>query len=154
MADYDYDLFVIGAGSGGVRASRIAASHGAKVAVQVRRVVFQVAVVGKHPVEAPQLAHERVAVFQLHLADGIEFLENLGLRIDIRFREKIFKFRIKRKLRIRDKHFLAFLGTLVHELHLLEMIDFFGYLRFPQQGFFLQILERKLLFRVEKQQSQ
>jgi glutathione reductase (NADPH) len=33
MAGYDYDLFVIGAGSGGVRASRIAASHGAKVAV-------------------------------------------------------------------------------------------------------------------------
>lgn len=30
---YDYDLFVIGAGSGGVRASRIAASLGAKVAV-------------------------------------------------------------------------------------------------------------------------
>ena len=33
MSDFDYDLFVIGAGSGGVRASRIAASHGAKVAV-------------------------------------------------------------------------------------------------------------------------
>ena len=33
MTKYDYDLFVIGAGSGGVRASRIAASHGAKVAV-------------------------------------------------------------------------------------------------------------------------
>jgi len=33
MAEYDYDLFTIGAGSGGVRASRIAASHGAKVAV-------------------------------------------------------------------------------------------------------------------------
>ena len=33
MAQYDYDLFVIGAGSGGVRASRIAASHGARVAV-------------------------------------------------------------------------------------------------------------------------
>jgi glutathione reductase (NADPH) len=29
----DYDLFVIGAGSGGVRASRIAAAHGAKVAI-------------------------------------------------------------------------------------------------------------------------
>jgi len=29
----DYDLFVIGAGSGGVRAARIAASHGAKVAI-------------------------------------------------------------------------------------------------------------------------
>jgi glutathione reductase (NADPH) len=33
MAEFDYDLFVIGAGSGGVRASRIAAAHGAKVAV-------------------------------------------------------------------------------------------------------------------------
>jgi glutathione reductase (NADPH) len=33
MADYDYDLFVIGAGSGGVRAARVSAAHGAKVAV-------------------------------------------------------------------------------------------------------------------------
>ncbi len=32
MTDYDYDLVTIGAGSGGVRASRIAANHGAKVA--------------------------------------------------------------------------------------------------------------------------
>jgi glutathione reductase (NADPH) len=30
---FDYDLFVIGAGSGGVRASRVAAAHGARVAV-------------------------------------------------------------------------------------------------------------------------
>lgn len=33
MSAYDFDLFVIGAGSGGVRASRMAASFGAKVAV-------------------------------------------------------------------------------------------------------------------------
>ena len=33
MAKYDYDLFVIGAGSGGVRAARLAAISGAKVAV-------------------------------------------------------------------------------------------------------------------------
>jgi glutathione reductase (NADPH) len=33
MTAYDYDLFVIGAGSGGVRAARIAAGHGARVAV-------------------------------------------------------------------------------------------------------------------------
>ena len=33
MENYDYDLFVIGAGSGGVRASRMAAQTGAKVAV-------------------------------------------------------------------------------------------------------------------------
>ncbi len=33
MSDYDYDLFVIGAGSGGVRAARIASQYGAKVAI-------------------------------------------------------------------------------------------------------------------------
>lgn len=33
MTKYDYDLFVIGAGSGGVRAARIAATHGAKVGI-------------------------------------------------------------------------------------------------------------------------
>jgi glutathione reductase (NADPH) len=33
VADFDYDLFVIGAGSGGVRAARVAAMSGAKVVV-------------------------------------------------------------------------------------------------------------------------
>ena len=33
MADAEVDLFVIGAGSGGVRAARIAAEYGAKVMV-------------------------------------------------------------------------------------------------------------------------
>src|SRR3984885_825420 len=33
MSDYDFDLFVIGGGSGGVRAARIAAQHGARVAL-------------------------------------------------------------------------------------------------------------------------
>ncbi|HET9716543.1 MAG TPA: glutathione-disulfide reductase [Pseudolabrys sp.] len=33
MADRDVDLFVIGAGSGGVRAARVAASHGARVVI-------------------------------------------------------------------------------------------------------------------------
>jgi glutathione reductase (NADPH) len=33
MSDYDVDLFVIGGGSGGVRAARIAAQHGAQVMV-------------------------------------------------------------------------------------------------------------------------
>ncbi|QDZ01957.1 glutathione-disulfide reductase [Nitratireductor mangrovi] len=33
MAEYDYDLFVIGGGSGGVRAGRVAASLGRKVAI-------------------------------------------------------------------------------------------------------------------------
>ncbi|WP_176598105.1 MULTISPECIES: glutathione-disulfide reductase [Sphingobium] len=33
MSDFDYDLFVIGAGSGGVRASRASAGYGARVAI-------------------------------------------------------------------------------------------------------------------------
>jgi glutathione reductase (NADPH) len=33
MSDFDFDLFVIGGGSGGVRAARVAAQHGAKVAL-------------------------------------------------------------------------------------------------------------------------
>src|SRR5215472_13744911 len=33
MGEFDYDLFVIGGGSGGVRAARIAAGHGARVAI-------------------------------------------------------------------------------------------------------------------------
>jgi glutathione reductase (NADPH) len=33
VADFDFDLFVIGGGSGGVRAARIAATHGANVAI-------------------------------------------------------------------------------------------------------------------------
>src|ERR1051325_2123077 len=37
MAQYDYDLFTIGAGSGGVRASRVSASFGAKVAAAEER---------------------------------------------------------------------------------------------------------------------
>ena len=37
MARYDYDLFTIGAGSGGVRASRVSAGFGAKVAVAEER---------------------------------------------------------------------------------------------------------------------
>ena len=37
MADHDYDLFVIGGGSAGVRAARMSASYGARVAVAEER---------------------------------------------------------------------------------------------------------------------
>ncbi|MCB2096006.1 MAG: FAD-dependent oxidoreductase, partial [Parvularculaceae bacterium] len=33
MTKYDYDLFTIGAGSGGVRATRLAATYGARAAI-------------------------------------------------------------------------------------------------------------------------
>lgn len=69
MDTFDYDLFVIGAGSGGVRASRIAASHGARVAVAEEfRVggtcVIRGCVPKKLMVYASQFAHE------LHEAPG------------------------------------------------------------------------------------
>lgn len=37
MSSYDYDLFVIGAGSGGVRAARMSAGYGARVAIAEER---------------------------------------------------------------------------------------------------------------------
>jgi glutathione reductase (NADPH) len=37
LARYDYDLFTIGAGSGGVRASRMSARYGARVAIAEER---------------------------------------------------------------------------------------------------------------------
>lgn len=37
MTQYDYDLFVIGAGSGGVRAARMASGHGVRVAIAEQR---------------------------------------------------------------------------------------------------------------------
>ncbi len=69
----------------------VGVAHRLKAAMQFWRVIFQVAIVGKNPVAAPQLAHKRVAVFQRHLAhrglahmrhhvmtlDGITF-EHLG----------------------------------------------------------------------------
>ena len=43
---------------------------GPEAAVQAQREVFQVAVVGKYPITAPELTHKRVAVFKRHTALG------------------------------------------------------------------------------------
>ncbi len=69
MADFDYDLFVIGAGSGGVRAARVAAMSGAKVAVaEEYRVggtcVIRGCVPKKFMVYASEFAH------YAHVAEG------------------------------------------------------------------------------------
>ena len=63
MAKYDYDLFVIGAGSGGVRAARLAAMSGARVGVaEEHRVggtcVIRGCVPKKFMVYASEFAHE------------------------------------------------------------------------------------------------
>jgi len=63
MADYDYDLFVIGAGSGGVRAARLSAMSGARVAVaEEHRVggtcVIRGCIPKKFMVYASEVAHQ------------------------------------------------------------------------------------------------
>lgn len=68
---YDYDLFVIGAGSGGVRASRIASSLGAKVAVaEEYRVGGTCVIRGCVP--------KKLMVYASHFADDFEQAAGFG----------------------------------------------------------------------------
>ncbi len=71
MADYDFDLFVIGAGSGGVRASRIAASHGARVAIaEEHRVGGTCVIRGCVP--------KKLLVYGAHFAEDIQDAQRFG----------------------------------------------------------------------------
>jgi glutathione reductase (NADPH) len=68
---YDFDLFTIGAGSGGVRASRIAAAHGAKVAVAEERYLGGTCVnVGCIP--------KKLLVYASEFSDAFEDAEGFG----------------------------------------------------------------------------
>ncbi|MFP6742707.1 MAG: glutathione-disulfide reductase, partial [Alphaproteobacteria bacterium] len=68
---YDYDFFVMGAGSGGVRACRIAAAHGARVAVAEDRYLGGTCVnVGCVP--------KKLLVYASHFADDFEDAEGFG----------------------------------------------------------------------------
>ncbi len=71
MPSYDYDLFVIGAGSGGVRASRISASYGARVAVAEERFLGGTCVnVGCIP--------KKFLVYAAHFAEDAEDAAGFG----------------------------------------------------------------------------
>jgi glutathione reductase (NADPH) len=71
MSDYDYDLFVIGAGSGGVRASRIAAAHGASVAIaEEHRVGGTCVIRGCVP--------KKLLVYGAHFAEDMEDAKRFG----------------------------------------------------------------------------
>jgi glutathione reductase (NADPH) len=71
MSDYDYDLFVIGAGSGGVRASRISAAHGAKVAIaEEHRVGGTCVIRGCVP--------KKLLVYGAHFAEDMEDAKRFG----------------------------------------------------------------------------
>jgi len=71
MADYDFDLFTIGAGSGGVRASRVAAAYGARVAVaEEHRVGGTCVIRGCVP--------KKMLVYGAHFAEDLEDAKHFG----------------------------------------------------------------------------
>lgn len=72
---YDWDLFVIGAGSGGVRAARTAAATGARVAVAEDRYLGGTCVnVGCVP--------KKLYSYAAHFRDAFEDAEGFGWRLD------------------------------------------------------------------------
>jgi glutathione reductase (NADPH) len=72
---YDYDLFVIGAGSGGVRAARIAAGHGARVAIaEEHRVGGTCVIRGCVP--------KKLLVYGAHFAEDLEDARKFGWHVE------------------------------------------------------------------------
>jgi len=72
---YDFDLFVIGAGSGGVRASRFAASYGARVAVAESRYLGGTCVnVGCVP--------KKLMVYAAHYQDEFALSRSFGWEVE------------------------------------------------------------------------
>jgi glutathione reductase (NADPH) len=72
---HDYDLFVIGAGSGGVRAARVAAGHGAKVAIaEEHRIGGTCVIRGCVP--------KKLLVYGAHFAEDLEDARQFGWQIE------------------------------------------------------------------------
>ena len=71
---YDYDLFVIGAGSGGVRAARVSAAHGARVAVaEEHRVGGTCVIRGCVP--------KKLLVYGAHFAEDLQDARRFGWEV-------------------------------------------------------------------------
>jgi glutathione reductase (NADPH) len=74
MSEYDFDLFVIGAGSGGVRAARVAAGHGARVGIcEESRVGGTCVIRGCVP--------KKLLVYASHVAEELEDAAGYGWTI-------------------------------------------------------------------------
>ena len=77
MSTYDYDLFVFGAGSAGVRAARIAASHGARAAIcEHSRVGGTCVIRGCVP--------KKLLAYASHFAEDFEDAEGFGWTVPVR----------------------------------------------------------------------
>ncbi|MEX2525421.1 MAG: glutathione-disulfide reductase [Gammaproteobacteria bacterium] len=75
MGDFDYDLFVIGAGSGGVRAARMSAGYGARVGIAEERYLGGTCVnVGCVP--------KKLFVFASHYSEDFEDAAGYGWSVD------------------------------------------------------------------------
>ena len=71
MPEFDYDLFTIGAGSGGVRASRVSSAYGARVAVaEEHRVGGTCVIRGCVP--------KKMLVYGAHFAEDLEDAKHFG----------------------------------------------------------------------------
>lgn len=71
---YDYDLFVIGAGSGGVRAARVSAAHGARVAIAEEHKVGGTCVIrGCVP--------KKLLVYGAHFAEDLQDARRFGWEV-------------------------------------------------------------------------
>ena len=71
---YDYDLFVIGAGSGGVRAARVSAAHGARVAIAEEHKVGGTCVIrGCVP--------KKLLVYGAHFAEDLQDARRFGWNV-------------------------------------------------------------------------
>ena len=76
--DFDYDLIVIGAGSGGVRAARMAATYGAKVAIiEEFRIGGTCVIRGCVP--------KKLYVYAARFRDQFDIAESFGWQVDASF---------------------------------------------------------------------
>ncbi|MBZ6378785.1 glutathione-disulfide reductase [Pacificimonas flava] len=86
MSDYDYDYFVIGGGSGGVRTARIAAGHGAKVGLaEEYRVGGTCVIRGCVP--------KKLLIYGAHFAEDLVDAERFGWTVN----DKSFDWQTLRK---------------------------------------------------------
>jgi len=75
MPNYDYDLFVIGAGSGGVRAARVASGHGARVAIaEEHRIGGTCVIRGCVP--------KKLLVYGAHFAEDLDDAKHFGWKLE------------------------------------------------------------------------